>query len=59
MSELNDELSTHSEHWRGIEADFEDPPRDVLVKEIKYAREAVADAKDRLARLEEQLMVTP
>lgn len=50
--ELEDALSTHSEHWRGIEWIFENPPISFLTKyidiqkrEVQYANQAIERAE--------------
>ena len=55
METLNDDLSTGSEHWRGIEAEFENPPADVLRNSIRYALQEELSARDRAVRWQEQL----
>lgn len=54
MESLNDELSTHSEHWRGVEVAIENPPVEWLEKHIEHTRVRALelyDAWDRAGRL--------
>lgn len=51
LRDLDYELNTDSEHWRGVEGLFEDPPAEVIERAIKAACDDIKEALEKLERL--------
>lgn len=56
--ELNYRLTTGSEHWRGVEVEFADPPREVLKRELKWAHGKRDRAHAKAQRIRAMLKAT-
>lgn len=50
LEELNDEYTTHSDKWRGVEGDFIDPPADVLEGRIRAEKQRIMTALETIER---------
>ena len=57
LEELNDELTTRSEHWRSVEGDFGSPPTRVLQRRIASAKSKIADLEEGMVRWTADLLV--
>lgn len=44
LEELNDELNTYGEGWRGVEGEWANPPRSTFVNQLARAKQRLKDA---------------
>lgn len=54
-AELDYELNTHSEHWRGIDWEFVDPPRRLIENRIKNLRTKIHNLQATIDRYTAEL----
>ncbi len=59
VEELNDDLNTHSEHWRGIEFECLPAPSHIVAKKIERLQAEMAHTQTRLNRLKFELPLAP
>ena len=57
--EINDELSTQSEHWRGIDWDWAPLPRHFMEGRIKNLKDRLKSIRAQIKRYEQQLPDLP
>lgn len=50
LEQINDSENTWSEHWRGVEGDFENPPKAYLERHLAHLASKIQETMDEMQR---------